>query len=56
MGRQIILALSAAALLFGSCARQKMHSATADPLAGFEKGQNAAHTKVSFFPPPPLIP
>ncbi len=50
MGRQIILALSAAALLFGSCARQKMHSATAGPLAGFEKGQDAARTNVSFFP------
>ncbi len=50
MGRQIILALSTAALLFGSCARQKMHFATAGPLAGFEKEQNAACIQVSFFP------
>lgn len=50
MRRPIFFALSAAALLFGSGARQKIQSAAADTLAGFERGQEAARTKVSFFP------
>lgn len=50
MGRPILFALSAAALLFSSCARQKMHSVPAGTFAGFKNGQASARTKVSFFP------